>query len=184
MDNHLCTHDIENQDTTSKFAPVRWMKERKKNKQKNKLIKIINKIPRDRPLHTKDLNEYLHFINSSNLPNGDYGIIKKSVDNYSDLVDLNHKRSIYAEFDIEEFPDKYNGTITIEESSNIEINMKANIESTYLARHWNLDKLEKEFPANADVRDKLASRALIRINEALINDMCNFLINDIIKKGD
>ena len=177
--------DIEDQEPSRDNKIAKFINKKKKLKQKKKLIDIIYKIPEDRPLHTEDLNESLHFINSTNLPTGDFGIIKKTVDDYSDLKELGHKRSIYAEFEMLKFkfdeePAKMIiGSIGIEENSNIELNLRVTVVGQLTARHWILDRLEKEFPENADSRDKIASDCLVHLNTALIRDMRNFLIGII-----
>ena len=185
---HKMYADIEDQKPNRDNKISRFINKRKKIRQKKKLIDIIYKIPEDRPRHTEDLNEYLHFINSTNLPTGNFGIVKKSIDNYSDLNELGHKRSIYAEFelikfDLEQDSKIITGSINIEESSDIELDLRITIDGKLTARHWILDRLEKQFPSNADNRDKLASECLTYLNKALIRDMRNFLI-DIITVND
>lgn len=184
--------EITNTDMGNNFF-TKFFTKKKIIKQLKRLIRIIDKIPDTRALNITDLKEYLFFMNSSNLPDGDYGIISKSIDQ-SDMI--SNKKSIYAEYtlnsDINSESSIYEyfkansikiyGSIIIEED--IELKICIDNLSTRLNGHSNLHKLLIEAKDSYDKKDNAIKEAVEILNKRLVADIHNFLLDIIVSNVD
>ena len=185
--------EINTQDDPDKFFLIKFFHKLRRIKNAKQLIDIIAKIPNTRPLRVLDLREYLFFLNSTNLPNGDYGIITKSVDQ-SDII--TNKKSIYAEFkfDYDEmdcaihdyFKNKVSvyGNIILGEDIELKITVDNGIHR--LNSHNILQKIAiKKFPDPKSVKTTAMIEAVEELNKRLVDDMINFLLDIIVNNiGD